>query len=70
MKPGFEGGQTKLSRRIPKGKGFTNPFRIEYHVVNLTTLDGFDVGRRGQPRHPARARPRRQARLREGARPR
>ena len=44
VKPGFEGGQTKLSRRIPKGKGFTNPFRIEYHVVNLTTLDAFEAG--------------------------
>jgi large subunit ribosomal protein L15 len=44
VKAGFEGGQTKLSRRIPKGKGFTNPFRIEYHVVNLTTLDEFDAG--------------------------
>jgi large subunit ribosomal protein L15 len=41
---GFEGGQTPLHRRTPKGKGFKNPFRIEYHVVNLSTLDTFDAG--------------------------
>ena len=40
---GFEGGQTPLHRRTPKAKGFNNPFRIEYHVVNLTTLEGFDA---------------------------
>lgn len=41
---GFEGGQTPLHRRTPKAKGFKNPFRIEYHVVNLSTLDAFDSG--------------------------
>jgi large subunit ribosomal protein L15 len=40
----FEGGQMPLHMRIPKLKGFTNPFRVEYHVVNLSTLDGFDAG--------------------------
>jgi large subunit ribosomal protein L15 len=40
---GFEGGQTPLHRRTPKAKGFKNPFRIEYHVVNLTTLESFDA---------------------------
>ena len=40
----FEGGQTPLHRRTPKAKGFNNPFRIEYHVVNLSTLDGFESG--------------------------
>ncbi len=40
----FEGGQTPLHRRTPKAKGFNNPFRIEYHVVNLSTLEGFDAG--------------------------
>jgi large subunit ribosomal protein L15 len=44
VKPGFEGGQTPLTRRIPKAKGFRNPFRVEYHVVNLDTLDSFDAG--------------------------
>jgi large subunit ribosomal protein L15 len=40
----FEGGQTPLHRRTPKAKGFTNPFRVEYHVVNLSTLEAFDAG--------------------------
>ena len=40
---GFEGGQMPLHMRVPKLKGFNNPFRIEYHVVNLTTLDTFDA---------------------------
>ncbi|MCC7009359.1 MAG: 50S ribosomal protein L15 [Acidobacteria bacterium] len=38
FKRGFEGGQTPLHRRLPK-RGFTNPFRVEYHVVNLDTLE-------------------------------
>ena len=36
---GFEGGQMPLKQRVPKLKGFTNPFRVEYAVVNLDTLD-------------------------------
>src|ERR671939_2148346 len=36
-KRGFEGGQMPLHRRVPK-RGFFNPFRIEYAVVNLDTL--------------------------------
>jgi large subunit ribosomal protein L15 len=47
--PGFEGGQTPLHRRTPKRKGFTNPFRVEYHVVNLTTLEQFDTGAEVSP---------------------
>jgi large subunit ribosomal protein L15 len=35
--PGFEGGQMPLYRRLPK-RGFKNPFRKEYAVVNLTDL--------------------------------
>ena len=38
VKPGFEGGQMPLIRRVPKLKGFTNPFRVSYVVVNLDTL--------------------------------
>src|SRR5579864_4967032 len=38
IKPGFEGGQLPLAMRIPKLKGFNNPFRVEYAVVNLETL--------------------------------
>jgi large subunit ribosomal protein L15 len=37
FKRGFEGGQTPLHRRLPK-RGFHNPFRVEYAVVNLDTL--------------------------------
>lgn len=41
IKPGFEGGQLPLKQRIPKLKGFKNPFRVEYAVVNLDTLEAF-----------------------------
>jgi large subunit ribosomal protein L15 len=44
VSPRFEGGQTPLHRRIPKAKGFKNPFRVEYVVVNLDTLEGLDAG--------------------------
>jgi len=36
---GFEGGQTGLKQRVPKLKGFNNPFRIEYQAINLDALD-------------------------------
>jgi large subunit ribosomal protein L15 len=42
IKAGFEGGQLPLAQRVPKLKGFKNPFRVEYVVVNLDTLQGFD----------------------------
>ena len=43
-KRGFEGGQMPLHRRVPK-RGFHNPFRREYAVVNLDALeDRFDAG--------------------------
>lgn len=35
---GFEGGQIPPHMRLPKPRGFTNPFRVEYQVVNLATL--------------------------------
>jgi large subunit ribosomal protein L15 len=38
IKPGFEGGQLPLTQRIPKLRGFKNPFRVEYNVVNLDAL--------------------------------
>ena len=41
---GFEGGQTPLQRRIPKLKGFTNPNRKEWAVVNVERLAVFDAG--------------------------
>lgn len=47
--PNFEGGQMPLHMRLPKLKGFTNRFRVEYQVVNLDRLselypDGGAVG--------------------------
>src|ERR1700758_29991 len=42
VKPGFEGGQLPLTQRVPKLKGFKNPFRVEYVVVNLDTLEAFE----------------------------
>jgi large subunit ribosomal protein L15 len=42
IKAGFEGGQLPLAQRIPKLKGFNNPFRVSYSVVNLDTLDALD----------------------------
>jgi large subunit ribosomal protein L15 len=42
IKPGFEGGQMPLKMRIPKLKGFKNPFRVEYNAVNLETIEAFD----------------------------
>jgi len=44
VKPAFEGGQTPVHRRTPKAKGFKNPFRVEYAVINLDGLDGFEAG--------------------------
>jgi large subunit ribosomal protein L15 len=43
MPAGFEGGQLPLMQRIPKLKGFKNPFRVEYGVINLDTLEAFDA---------------------------
>lgn len=36
---GFEGGQMPLLQRVPKRRGFTNPFRVEYQAINLDTLE-------------------------------
>ena len=35
---GFEGGQMPLKQRVPKLKGFNNPFRVEYYAVNLDAI--------------------------------
>ncbi len=44
FKRGFEGGQMPLHRRVPK-RGFHNPFRVEYEVINLDTLSEiFEAG--------------------------
>jgi large subunit ribosomal protein L15 len=43
ISPGFEGGQMPLQRRLPK-RGFKNPFRKEWNVVNLGDLSAFPEG--------------------------
>ena len=42
-RPGFEGGQMPLTRRIPK-RGFTNIFAKEYAIVNVSALNAFEDG--------------------------
>ena len=48
VRPGFEGGQMPLTRRVPK-RGFHNPFRTRYEPVNLDGLDLFDAGQEVSP---------------------
>ena len=43
VRPGFEGGQMPLTRRVPK-RGFNNHFRKVYAIVNLDVLSGFEAG--------------------------
>ena len=42
VRPGFEGGQMPLIRRVPK-RGFNNHFRKVYSIVNLSVLEGFEA---------------------------
>lgn len=44
VRRGFEGGQMPLQRRMPKLRGFRNPNRVEYTVVNVERLNDFDPG--------------------------
>ena len=44
MRPGFEGGQLPLIKRLPRKRGFTNIFRTEYATVNVAQLSAFDAG--------------------------
>jgi len=39
VRVGFEGGQMPLAKRVPKLRGFNNPFRVEYQGVNLDTIE-------------------------------
>ena len=48
IRPGFEGGQMPLQRRLPK-RGFTNIFKKRYAIVNLADLEGFAAGERVNP---------------------
>lgn len=62
-RPGFEGGQNPIYRRMPYKRGFTNPFRVEFEVLNLKRLEelGLDspitpetLYERGAITHPER----------------
>lgn len=44
MRPGFEGGQLPLIKRLPRKRGFVNIFRTEYSIVKLGTLNMFESG--------------------------
>ncbi len=44
VRPGFEGGQTPLHRRLPQRRGFRNMNRKEYAIVNIADLEVFDAG--------------------------
>ncbi|MDF1596635.1 MAG: 50S ribosomal protein L15 [Acidimicrobiia bacterium] len=44
VRPGFEGGSMPLQRRLPHLRGFKNPNKEYYAVVNVELLNGFEVG--------------------------
>lgn len=44
FRPGFEGGQLPLIKRLPRKRGFTNIFRTEYSTVNISQLSKFESG--------------------------
>lgn len=49
LRPGFEGGQTPMSMRLPKLPGFKNPNKEEFAIVNLTALNDFEAGSEVNP---------------------
>jgi large subunit ribosomal protein L15 len=44
VRPGFEGGQLPLIKRLPRKRGFTNIFRTEYSIVSIGQLNKFKSG--------------------------
>ena len=44
MRPGFEGGQLPLIKRLPRKRGFVNIFRTEYNIVSIDKLNMFESG--------------------------
>ena len=42
--PSFEGGQNPLVKKLPQKRGFVNPFRVEYGIINIGELNRFEVG--------------------------
>ncbi|OGO42427.1 MAG: 50S ribosomal protein L15 [Chloroflexi bacterium RBG_16_58_8] len=55
IRPGFEGGQLPLIKRLPRKRGFHNIFRTEYATVRVGTLNGFDAGSEVTPEKLAAA---------------
>jgi large subunit ribosomal protein L15 len=55
MKPGFEGGQLPIIKRLPEKRGFTNIFAIETSVVNIESLARFEAGSEVTPEKLAEA---------------
>ncbi len=49
MRPGFEGGQLPLIKRLPRKRGFTNIFRVEYSTVSVGKLSTFETGSEVDP---------------------
>jgi large subunit ribosomal protein L15 len=49
MRPGFEGGQLPLIKRLPRKRGFVNIFRTEYNVIKVGNLDIFEAGSEVDP---------------------
>jgi large subunit ribosomal protein L15 len=49
MRPGFEGGQLPLIKRLPRKRGFTNIFRIEYSTISVGKLSAFASGSEVDP---------------------
>jgi large subunit ribosomal protein L15 len=44
VRPGFEGGQNPLIKKLPQKRGFVNPFRVPFEVVNIGELNHFEAG--------------------------
>jgi large subunit ribosomal protein L15 len=44
VRPGFEGGQLPIIKRLPEKRGFTNIFKKEVNVINVSALNCFDAG--------------------------
>lgn len=43
VRPGFEGGQNPLIKKLPQKRGFVNPFRVEFSIINVGTLNAFEA---------------------------
>ena len=55
MKPGFEGGQLPIIKRLPEKRGFTNIFAVECSVVNIESFSRFEAGTEVTPEKLAEA---------------